>query len=267
MATTAIAALGAGSSAVSAGSGLISSISDPIFRAQELDLSRKALQAQVDFNNKSLALAAASPFLNALASASATENIIRVRQQLMREAGASRASVDAIAAGQEGVYVNGMIQPIHYDNSMYQNSRTSRPGVTYSAGVNQLSLPNTTINKTTNNNITRNYEAGYRFRLGNAPQRNRIPEAWRTTSNTAQNTVRTNGTYNSAASGINGSYTVNNTITSWNSAASGNTGHYTVNGTARSSYPSFTVGERESTRGLLNNWYQFGFLAPGGTRL
>lgn len=263
---TAIAALGAGSSAVSAGSGLISSISDPIFRAQELSLANKALNAQVDFNNRSLALAAASPFLNALASASATANVIKVKQQLLREAGASQASIDAVAAGQDGVYVNGMIQPVHYDNSMYNAARmTTQRGVTYSGGANNISLPSTVVNKTTTNNITRNYEAGYRP-ARNAPSRNGIPTQWRPTSQGTQTTGFPSGTYNSAASGRVGSYDVNNTITSYNSAASGVTGHYSINNTARTNGLNFTVRKGEANA-LLNNWYQFGFLAPGGTRL
>nr|QKN88797.1 MAG: small basic protein [Caliciviridae sp.] len=263
---TAIAAIGAGSSLASASSGLISSISDPIFRAQELSLANRALNEQVKFNQQSLQLAAISPYIQANASVGATEQMIRLRQRLLSEVGASQAQLAAVAAGQEGVYVNGMLQPLHYDNSMFNNaSNVSRRGVTYSGGQNTLSLPSTTINKTTTNNITRNYEAGYR-QARNAPSRNGIPTQWRPTSQGTQTTGFPSGTYNSAASGRVGSYDVNNTVTSYNSAASGVTGHYSINNTARTNGLNFTVRKGEANA-LLNNWYQFGFLAPGGTRL
>ncbi|QEG79136.1 VP2 [Duck calicivirus 2] len=252
---TAIAAVGAGSQAASAGSGLIGTIGDLVYRGQELALSREALKQQVEFNNKSLALAAASPFLNAAASGAATKYVTAAKIEVLRGLGASNSTVAALAAGQDGVYVNGNIQPIHYDNSMFNAVQASHVRPTTYTGVNSISMPATTINKTVNNNVTRNYEAGYR-QARNAPSRNGIPTQWRPTSTGTQSTAFPVGTYNSAASGRFGSYDVNATVS---------TRPATTN-TARTNGLDFTVRKGEANA-LVNNWYQFGFLAPGGTRL
>nr|QDY92372.1 VP2 [Pink-eared duck calicivirus I] len=236
MATAATALLGAGSQAATSVFGIANSIGDLVYRGKELALAQEALKQQVAYNNKSLALAAAQPFINAAASGAATKYVMQSRLDVARGLGASASTLAALAAGQQGVYVNGNFQPIHYADSMYNSvtNRTSRP-MSFT-GVNQVSFPATTINKTTTNNITKNFESSQPIIGRSAPSRNRLPDQW---------------TFNSAASGI--------------------TGHYSVNpspsGSIRTSSPFNTMGSSSSTTSALNNWYQFGFLSPGGTRL
>nr|ULF99766.1 MAG: putative small basic protein [Caliciviridae sp.] len=206
MATTTVALLGTGAQAVGAASGVTSSIGDLVYRGQELALARQALKAQTEFNNNSLKLAALSPFIQAKASAYAYEQQLASKMSVAKSLGASQATLAAIAAGQNGVYVNGVLQPLHYNNS-YATGTRNQPRQNLSLG--SVSMPTNTVSKITNNFDRRGY--GYQRAYSDA------------------STVSTGS------------------ITS-----------YTVNPSRRSS-----VG----TASLVSNYYDFGFLAPGGTRL
>ncbi|AFH89834.1 small basic protein [Turkey calicivirus] len=207
MASTAIAAVGAGAQAGGAISGLIGSISDAVYRGQELNLSRDALTAQTEFNNNALKLAAASPFIDASASAYGYQQMMNAKLTIAQNLGANSSTLAALAAGQNGVYVNGRYQPIQYNNTYGNRSYVqTRPNF----GIGSFSMPTTTISKITNNFGRSGY--GYPY----------------------------------AYSGSN------------STVSSGSVRSYTVNGSVRSN---------SSTSSAMQNYIDFGFLQPGGTRL
>ncbi|AHY39268.1 small basic protein [Goose calicivirus] len=272
---TAIAAIGAGSQAASSATGLAGTIGDLVYRGQELALSREALKEQVKFNQQSLQLAASMPFIQADASAYATQAVTNAKLNVLRDLGASQSTLAAVAAGQNGVYINGNFQPIHYDQS-YRVFNNSNSRYVSQPSFGGMSFPSTTVNKTvTNNNNTTvnktfNRQQGSAGNSQNSARGNAALSA--TSNNRAGSTYGTSRSYDSAVSGTSGHYSVNSSKSSNWSGWSGNSGRYDLTaanqaGTASTGSPLNTWGSSSSTSSALNNWYQFGFLAPGGTRL
>nr|AXF38650.1 MAG: VP2 [Avocet calicivirus] len=210
------AGIAAGSQAVAAGGGLIGGIVDAVYRGKELELQKQMFEANKDYNNKALALSVISPFISASASSFATQQAIKGKADALRSLGATEASIAAIAAGQDGVVVNGVTVPYVYKN-MYGNnfggSSYRPPNV---GGFNSSTI---NIQKTTNNQTV-----PYEPSLGSSYWGSR------------------RGSYSVASSTV----------------SSGSRRSYTLNSTQSS---------RSSISSMLRNYEQFGFLAPGGTRL
>lgn len=271
---TALAAVGTAAQAGGAVVGAASAIGDLIYRGQELALQRQALKAQTEFNQQNLKLTAAMPYIQAQASGAAYTAQMNARLGILREMGASRATMAAVAAGLGGVAINGVMQPIHYDNSYRVHTNTNSRYVSQS-NLGGLSFPSTTINKTVTNNNNTTVNKTFSRQQGSAGTQetargNAALSGFDSTR--AGPTYGTSRSYDSAASGTSGHYSVNSSKSSNWSGWSGNSGRYDLTaanqaGTASTGSPFNTWGSSSSTSSALNNWYEFGFLAPGGTRL
>lgn len=156
MATVA-AGVAAGAQAAGSAGGLVGQIGDLVYRGKELKLQQQMFEANRDYNNKALGLSLLSPFISASASALATKSAIEGKAAALRELGASESSIAAIAAGQDGVVVNGAVVPYVYKDMYHSNVGGASYRPPNIGGFNPSTV---TIQKTTNNHTVQSGSPG-----------------------------------------------------------------------------------------------------------